>query len=260
MLTGPNSLAFELFVLVVVRVLRIRADLAPVGVLTLLDAILLHHQLALFIRHLLAVRDDEDEDEDEDEDGDDGVDDDGDNDSDDVIEEHLLTVLLVDRVAHLARIRLTFFHCKSTTVSMCWLCWWNKNSKTEGINFSKITFDCISRLNLVHCGTPGWQQGDTLRERLSRNEVEPPSRSAAEEPCDTAPLAPSGTPPSARPRSAASAPRSSSGLAPAGTAPLARSHTSPSAHSGRQALAQICIFASEHPCTRSWSPKTPMIF
>ena len=259
-MTGPNSLSFELFVLVVVRVLRIGADLAPVGVLTLLDAILLHHQLALFIRHLLAVRDDEDEDEDEDEDGDDGVDDDGDNDSDDVIEEHLLTVLLVDRVAHLARIRLTFFHCKSTTVSMCWLCWWNKNSKTEGINFSKITFDCISRLNLVHCGTPGWQQGDTLRERLSRSEAEPPSRSAAEEPCDTAPLAPSGTPPSARPRSAASAPRSSSGLAPAGTAPLARSHTSPSAHSGRQALAQICIFASEHPCTRSWSPKTPMIF
>jgi len=73
LLTGPNSLAFELFVLVVVRVLRIRADLAPVGVLTLLDAILLHHQLALLIRHLL-------------------------------------TVLLVDRVAHLARIRVTFFH------------------------------------------------------------------------------------------------------------------------------------------------------
>ena len=77
MLTGPNSLAFELFVLVVVRVLRIRADLAPVGVLTLLDAILLHHQLALLIRHLLALRDDEDEDEDDGaNDGDDGGDDD----------------------------------------------------------------------------------------------------------------------------------------------------------------------------------------
>ena len=60
-MTGPNSLSFELFVLVVVRVLRIRADLAPVGVLTLLDAVLLHHQLALLIRHLLAVREDEDE-------------------------------------------------------------------------------------------------------------------------------------------------------------------------------------------------------
>ena len=213
------------------------------------------------------MREDEDEgDDDGDNDGDDGGDDDGDYYGDYYGDDgigsgrHLLTVLLVDRVAHLARIRLTFFHCKSTTVSMCWLCWWNKNSKTEGINFSKITFDCISRLNLVHCGTPGWQQGDTLRERLSRSEAEPPSRSAAEEPCDTAPLAPGGTPPSARPHSAASAPRSSSGLAPAGTAPLARSHTSPSAHSGRQALAQVCIFASEHPCTRSWSPKTPMIF
>ena len=129
MLTGPNLLAFELFVLVVVRVLRIRADLAPVGVLTLLDAILLHHQLALLIRHLLAVRDDEDDgdndgddygDNDDDDGGDDG---DGDNDGDDVIGRHLLTVLLVNRVAHLARIRLTFFHCKSKTVSMSWLCW-----------------------------------------------------------------------------------------------------------------------------------------
>ena len=80
-MTGPNSLSFELFVLVVVRVLRIGADLAPVGVLTLLDAILFHHQLALFIRHLLAVRGDEDEDEDEDDDGDDGVDDDADADA-----------------------------------------------------------------------------------------------------------------------------------------------------------------------------------
>jgi hypothetical protein len=173
-LTGPNSLSFELFVLVVVQVLRIGADLAPVGVLTLLDAILLHHQLALLIRHLLAVREDEDEDEDDDDgggdvggdndgdnDGDDGVNDEGDDDGDDVIGEHLLTVLLIDRVAHLARIRLTFFNCKSTTVSMSW---WNKKSKTEGIYFSKFTFDYISRLNLVHCGTPGWLQGDTVRE------------------------------------------------------------------------------------------------
>ena len=92
-MTGPNSLAFELFVLVVVRVLRIRADLAPVGVLTLLDAVLLHHQLALLIRHLLAVHDDEDDDEDDrNNNGDDG-DDDVDNDGDDVIGRHLLTVL-----------------------------------------------------------------------------------------------------------------------------------------------------------------------
>ena len=103
-------------------------------------------------------------DDDGDSDGDDGVDDEGDNDGDDVIGEHLLTVLLIDRVAHLARIRLTFFHCKSTTVSMSWLCWWNKKSKTDGIYFSKFTFDYISRFNLVHCGTPGWLQGDTLRE------------------------------------------------------------------------------------------------
>ena len=128
MLTGPNSLSFELFVLVVVRVLRIGADLAPVGVLTLLDAVLLHHQLALLIRHLLAVREDEDEgDDDGDNDGDDGGDDDGDYYGDYYGDDgigsgrHLLTVLLVDRVAHLARIRLTFFHCKSATMSMSWL-------------------------------------------------------------------------------------------------------------------------------------------
>ena len=62
-----------LFVLVGVGVLRVWTDLAPVNVLTLLDAVLLHHEVALLLRHLL-------------------------------------TVLLVDRVAHLPRVRVALLY------------------------------------------------------------------------------------------------------------------------------------------------------
>ena len=61
-----------LVVLLVVGVLRVGTDLAPVNVLTLLDAVLLHHEVALLVRHLL-------------------------------------TVLLVDRVAHLPRVGVALF-------------------------------------------------------------------------------------------------------------------------------------------------------
>ena len=62
-----------LFVLVVVGVLWVGTDLAPVGILTLLHAVLLHHQVALLVGHLLAV-------------------------------------LLVDRVAHLPRVWMALLY------------------------------------------------------------------------------------------------------------------------------------------------------
>ena len=59
--------------LFVVGVLWVGTDLAPVCILTLLDAVLLHHQVAILLRHLLAV-------------------------------------LLVDRVAHLPRVGMALLH------------------------------------------------------------------------------------------------------------------------------------------------------
>ena len=64
---------FVLVVLLVVGVLRVWTDLAPVSVLTLLDTVLLHHEVALLVRHLL-------------------------------------TMLLVDRVAHLPRVRVALLY------------------------------------------------------------------------------------------------------------------------------------------------------
>ena len=61
------------FVLVVVGVLRVRTDLAPVCVLALLHAVLLHNEVALLVRNLL-------------------------------------TMLLVDRVAYLSWVRMALLY------------------------------------------------------------------------------------------------------------------------------------------------------
>ena len=61
------------FVLLVVGILGIWTNLAPICVFTLLHTVLLHHHLAVLLRHLLAM-------------------------------------LLVDCVAHLPRLWMTFLH------------------------------------------------------------------------------------------------------------------------------------------------------